>query len=318
MNIKKIGLTALAGSLVAMSVNAADMSVSGGASFTVSDQGADVEGNTFTMGDGLTFTASGEMDNGLTISSSYTLDGGISDDFSMTVGTDGMGSLTFHGLDGSSALGAVDDMMPTAYEEAWHGALGAGTVINGNGTANMFQYVSPSVGGATVTATYSPSSATGTVKSSAAYAIAYSPEMVDGLTLGYAMQEDDSGGATTTGYNSKDTDENTMYVKYTYGSATVGYQTSESDVAGETTDDHDSEAWGISYAVSDELSISYGEHTFETSGDSTLVDQESSAFSASYTMGGMTIAGVMNDVENVSGVTTNDKEGYELNLSFAF
>ena len=317
-NFKKIGLSALAGSLVAFSVNAAEMSVTGGASLTISDQGAATEGNTWTMGDGLTFSASGELDNGLTVSASFVLDGGISDDMSMSISTDEMGTITFHGLDGTSALGLVDDVMPNAYEEAWHGASGVGTVINGLGGAQMFQYVSPTVGGVTFTATYLPSSAAGSVKSSTSYAIAVSPEMVEGLTFGYATQDDESGSATTTGYNTKDTDENTMYVKYTYGPVTVGYQQSESDVAAETTDDHDSEAFGISYAVSDAMSISYGEHTFETSGDTTLVDQESTAISASYTMGGMTIAGIMNDVDNVSGVATNDKEAYELNLSFAF
>jgi len=322
-NFKKIGLSALAGSLVAFSVNAAEMSVTGGASLTISDQGAATEGNTWTMGDGLTFSASGELDNGLTVSASFVLDGGTSDDMSMSISTDEMGTITFHGLDGTSALGLVDDVMPTAYEEAWHGVAnsassGTGTVINGLGGSGMFQYVSPTIGGATFTATYLPSSAAGSVKSSTSYAIAVSPEMVEGLTFGFATQDDESGSASTTGYNTKDTDENTMYVKYTYGPVTVGYQQSESDVVSETTDDHDSEAFGISYAVSDSMSISYGEHTFETSGDSTLVDQESTAISASYTMGGMTIAGIMNDVDNVSGVATDDKEGYELNISFAF
>ena len=37
-------------------------------------------------------------------------------------------------------------------------------------------------------------------------------------------------------------------------------------------------------------------------------------------MGGMTIAGMHNTVDNVGGSTdaSNDKEGYEISLSFAF
>jgi hypothetical protein len=35
-------------------------------------------------------------------------------------------------------------------------------------------------------------------------------------------------------------------------------------------------------------------------------------------MGGMTIAGIMNDMDNEAGVAATDKEMYELNLSFAF
>ena len=323
-NFKKIGLSALAGSLVAVSANAMEMSVSGGASLTISDQGNAVEGNTWTMGDGLTFTASGETDGGITVSTSYTLDGaGGIDAFHLKMGTDAMGTVTFTGDDGSSALGAVDDVTPNAYEEAWHGAAnsstsGTGTVINGVGGDNMFSYTSPSAAGFTITASYLPSSAAASAVSSTAIAVAYSPEMVEGLTVGYATQDDESGAATTTGYNTKDTDENTFYIKYVYGPVTVGYQASESDVVNETTDDHDTEAFGITYAVSDELTIGYGEHTFETTGDSALVDQEATAITASYTMGGMTIAGIMNDVDNISGVATDDKEAYELTLSFAF
>ena len=74
----------------------------------------------------------------------------------------------------------------------------------------------------------------------------------------------------------------------------------------------------ISYAVSDELSISYGEREYN-SGDSTT-DQEDEAVSISYTMGGMTIAGGFNSSDNVAGSTdaTADKESYEIGLSFAF
>ena len=185
-NFKKIGLSALAGSLVAVSANAAEMSVSGGASLTISDQGNAVEGNTWTMGDGLTFSASGETDGGITVSTSYTLDGaGGIDAFSLKMGTDAMGTVTFTGDDGSSALGAVDDVTPNAYEEAWHGAAnatasGPGTVINGLGGDNMFSYTSPTAAGFTITASYLPSSAAGSVKSSTALAVAYSPEMVEG------------------------------------------------------------------------------------------------------------------------------------------
>jgi outer membrane protein OmpU len=311
-NFKKIGLSALAGSLVAFSVNAAEMGVSGGASLTISDQGLDQENNKWTMGNSITFAASGELDNGMTVSSSYELDDDVMDDYSMSFGTDAMGTVTFSGSGGSSAMSAVDDMTPNAYEEAWHG--GAGTVINGASGINSFMYVSPSVGGATLTASYLPSSATVSVKASTAYAISWAPEMAEGLTLGYAQQDDDSGSATTL---TDDTSEDTMYAKYVYGSVTVGYQQSELD-SDTSTEDAESTAYGITYAVSDSLTIGYGSHTHETTGDTTDKDQESTSITASYTMGGMTIAGIMNDMDNVAGVDATDKEMYELNMSFAF
>ena len=316
-NFKKIGLSALAGSLVAFSVNAAEMSASGGASLTISDQGEDQENNKWTMGNSVTFSASGETDGGINVSASYELDDDVMDDYSMSFGTDDMGTVTFSGSGGSSAMSAVDDMTPNAYEEAWHG-LASGTttasVINGLGGVNSFKYVSPSFGGATLTASYLPSSATVSVKSSTAYAISWAPEMVEGLTVGYASQDDDSGSATTA---SDDTSESTAYIKYVYGPVTFGYQ--QSDLDSDTdTEDAESDAFGITYAVSDDLTIGYGSHTWETTSNTTDKDQESTAITASYTSGGMTIAGIMNDVDNLGGTDTTDREGYELNLSFAF
>ena len=316
-NFKKIGLSALAGSLVAFSVNAADMSASGGASLTISDQGEDQENNKWTMGNSVTFSASGETDGGINVSASYELDDDVMDDYSMSFGTDDMGTVTFSGSGGSSAMSAVDDMTPNAYEEAWHG-LASGTtgasVINGLAGVNSFKYVSPSFGGATLTASYLPSSATVSVKSSTAFAISWAPEMAEGLTIGYAAQDDDSGSATTA---SDDTSESTAYIKYVYGPVTIGYQ--QSDLDSDTdTEDAESDAFGITYAVSDELTIGYGQHTWETTSLTTDKDQESTAITASYTSGGMTIAGIMNEVDNLGGTDTTDREGYELNLSFAF
>ena len=67
-NFKKIGLTALAGSLVATSAVAGEMSVSGGASNKVRNTKNMTKastGKSFSMGDQLTFTGSGELDNGI-------------------------------------------------------------------------------------------------------------------------------------------------------------------------------------------------------------------------------------------------------------
>jgi len=306
----KIGVSALAGSLMAVSANAVEMSVSGGASITFGDYGGDITNNAWSQGDGLTFSASGETDGGLTVSSSYVLDNGALDDYSVSISTDSMGTITFHAMDGSSALGAVDDVMPTAYEEPWFGVTSP-SKIDGTAGDGLFQYTSPSVGGATITATYSQADST-IVESQTSYAIAYSPEMVDGLTVGYAVQDDTSTGVATSAV-----DENTMYVKYVYGSITAGYQVSDADNA---TDSENMESTGmaISYAISDEMSISYGQHEVETPNDSADADQEASAISASYVSGGMTIKGTIGEVDNVANVATTDRETYEFSMSFAF
>ena len=76
-NMKKIGLSALAGSLVTFSVNAAEMSASGSAALYFSNadtKSTTNENNQWTMGDSVTMSASGELDNGMTVSLSYEID----------------------------------------------------------------------------------------------------------------------------------------------------------------------------------------------------------------------------------------------------
>ena len=317
-NFKKIGLSALAGSLVAFSAHAGELSATGSASLTMSDadtNGTAISGNQFTMGDSITLTGSGEMDNGMTISVSFEIDnddtggGDVYDSHSMTLDTNGMGTITFAGHGGSSAMSAIDDVTPNAYEESWDAVAGAdtGTLVGGSSGNNMFTYTSPSLSGATITMAYLNASDAVTDVSYSDFAIAYSPEMVDGLTVGYGQGDTEAAVGT-------EIEHTAMYVKYTYGSVTVGYQENEAD-ASAAANDIDFEAFGISYAVSDNLTIAYNQ---SESVVGTTGTQEASGISASFTSGGMTIAGVMNDVDNVAGVATNDTEGYELNLSFAF
>jgi len=318
-NFKKIGLSALAGSLVAFSAHAGELSVSGSASLSISDgdtNGTAISGNQFSMGDSVTFSGSGEMDNGMTISVSYEYDGDAVgtastwDSHSMTLDTNGMGTITFAGHGGSSAMSAIDDVTPNAYEESWDGVTGAdtGTLVGGSSGENMFTYTSPSFSGATITMAYLNASDAVTDVSYSDFAIAYSPEMVDGLTVGYGQGDTEE----TTGTEIEHT---AMYVKYTYGSVTVGYQENEADGAA-AANDIDFEAFGISYAVSDNLTIAYNQSESKNGDDADV--QEATGISASFTSGGMTIAGMMNDVDNVAFDAANDTEGYELNLSFAF
>ena len=72
---KKIGFSALAGSLVAVSANAGEMSVAGGASVAVEhiNGGAASAGKSWSMGNQLTFSGSGELDNGLNVSISFVI-----------------------------------------------------------------------------------------------------------------------------------------------------------------------------------------------------------------------------------------------------
>ncbi len=318
-NFKKIGLSALAGSLVSVAAHAAEVSVSGSASITMDRPSKEmVTGNDFSMGDSLNFTMSGETDGGIGVAVAYEIDGGALDDYDMTLSGD-WGSLVFNGSGTSSALSAIDDVTPNAYEEAWDivdydgtATTGAPTVIAGGGGTNMFIYTSPSFGGATISASYQNDGGAATVSDSYHdLALKFAPEMVEGLTVGY-------GTGTIQTAISTEKDNSTGYIKYAVGGFTVGYQQSESDHDTKSSS-LDSTAYGITYAVNDDLSIGYSYHEVEfDSGATNNTDQESTGVSASYTMGGMTLAGAMNSVDAMDGVATGDYEGYEFNLKFAF
>jgi outer membrane protein OmpU len=283
---------------------------------------------TFYHNDSITATISGETDGGLTITTSLEMDGdaaGLAGDFdsqSIKIASDSMGTITFAGHGGSTVMGGWDDMMPTAYEEAFALTKSnaatpvANSVIAGFGGNNLWRYDSPTYSGVSFHASYqSANSTTANNTTTSSYSdmgIQIAPEMVDGLTIGYAVGEHDES-ATVLGL-----DSSTMWVKYAYGSVTVGYQVSEVDGPTATQDD-DSTSYAISYAVTDDLSVSYGEHTLDLgSATAAGTDQESKGFSASYVMGGTTIKAAFNETDNIAGSATADEESMEIALSFAF
>ena len=309
--LKKIGLTALAGSLVAGAVNAAEMSVSGSAGITLSGGDSNATtGNGFTMGDSLTFSASGDV-NDIGVTLSYELDGqgaatDTFDDHSISLDFGDAGTLVFAGHGGSSAMSARDDVMPIAYEEPWDVVTGADAgIINGASGENMFTYTYNHDSGFTVVAAYLNASDSQSDVSYSDFAVEYTG--VDGLRLGYAA------GDVEVVTNTK-TEENTMFATYALDAFTIGVQVSESD-SNAANGDTESTGVGVSYQVNEDLTVSYGQHTIEyATGD----DQESAGVGISYTMGSMSISGSMNSVDNIANTTTDDREAYEVGVSFSF
>ncbi len=319
-NFKKIGLTALAGSLIATSAFAGSMSVGGSAGISYSGASNSAKGNSWSSGDSLTFTGSGELDNGLSVVTYQEIDGGSLDDRYMSMEMDGLGKLTFNAKGGSSAMSAVDDVMPTAYGEAWD-IIGSKTTapatgvslkegaIGGFATANSFFYDVPELmEGLDVNVSYVPS---GTDRPDGSISVAVAYTGVEGLTLGYA--QDDNGLAGTSSLETE-----TMYAKYAWGSFTVGVQETEQENDGATTSDDEFSAFGITYQVSDDLTIGYTTSEREF-GDKTQ-DEESVSLNVSYTSGGMTIGAAMVSMDNMGGSTASvdDIDGYAIDVSFAF
>ena len=298
--ITKIGLTALAGSLVATSAFAGAMSVSGSAKVTYQSKNASAV-NPYSNSKGISFSGSGELDNGFSVSTGYTMTNAAfsSSYVSLDMGDSG----TLHFMNGTSKAGIqkYQDKMPTAGEQVWDDVDTDDNGVVGTGNANAFGYEVDAMG-LTLSASFAKE-ATGTSSS----LVLVASDLVEGMEIGYGMGTDP---ITTT----QEDDHSTAYVTYTAGMATVGVQTSSID---KPSADEDRLAMAISLAVNENMSISYGVSTvdFETS---TLSDEESTGVSASYTMGGMTFAAVMNQTDSVAGASGTDKEFKEISVAFAF
>ena len=307
-NLKKVGLTALAGALATVSVNAAELSVTGTASINLYQEEGKDSGNGWTMADVITFSASQELDNGFVVSVKHTLDDQTVDGRSMTVDMGDNGVFTFAGIDGSSVLGAKDDTTPTVGEEAWDDVTGATGALGGASSNDMMNYSNSSlIDGLTLSVAYVPSGSD-EEESSVDYGAEYTTD--GGLTVGVAMGE-----------NNADADAS-IDGSIIYGSMVVA----DSFTIGATISEHDSEtanadvdfqAYGVSFAASEELSLSVNmsSHDYE---NTSLQDQDAMGISVAYVMGSMTFTANHNSVDNIAGAGADDRSGYNLNLAFAF
>jgi len=321
--LKQIGLTALAGSLVATSVFAGEMAVTGSASMEVQNVSggttgmADSNGKAWSMGNSIFFNGSGELDNGLTVALYMELDQGAADgtngtfdSHNLKVSSDAIGSFTFAGHGGSTARGAVDDVVTG---DLWDSSFGIKAPSGSAGGNNIILYTLPTLmDGVKLSASYTPDSGIGSFESSKDLAVEYTG--IEGLTLGYAIGENNKAASATA-------DIDTAYATYAIGSITVGYTVSEYDSESVTTTaDQDYMAWEVAYTMTDNISVSYGVNEISRPNISSDVDVKVSGVTATYTAGGMTVGGRVVNADNTKfGTSTaEDRELWELSLSFAF
>ena len=335
-NFKKIGLTALAASLVSVSANAGEISVAGGASINVEGfSGEQLDaGKAYTMGNQLTFSGSGELDNGLTVSVSFVLDQGDDastassvngsapfDSHSVTISSDSLGSLKFMGEGGSTAANAIDG---SAAGDIWDkfdgltnasGQTGNGLATTDSVTAtagnNAFIYTSPELmEGLTLVGSYAPQASSAETRASGT-GIGVNYTGVEGLTLKYAKADIVNSTKALSG------EQTVMYASYAYGPVTVSYSNFEGDLD-TASKDYELTSMAVSYTVSDELSLTYGMEDAEQEG--ATADAEYETLSLSYVTGGMTISAGMHEAENANfGTASNqDIEKWTLGASFAF
>ena len=293
-NFKKIGLTALAGSLAAISLQAGEMSVSGSFNATYSvDSGTNT--NT-TKGKGLgtdkdfSVSGSGELDNGWTFSGYTQLTDAMavsSSALSMTMGS--LGSISIASGSGGNST-KYDVQTPTAYEEVDDGgnsSLSANYVGNW-GDNNSLIYASPSFDMGSVTAVlhaeYSPE-ATGTSPNDGGSVdnLAYGNGKSLGITLTGSGVTFGAYGATRENNDEtigvKDSLEMVSYLNYAMGNVAVGVSTSYHDtglqsapgataalataakVVGTADGIFESTTYSIAYNINENVSVSYAKAT---------------------------------------------------------
>ena len=338
--LTKIGASALAGSLVAMSAQAGELGVSGIWELTYKSDDKANTANPFGSKSALMFSGSGDVD-GLGTASFYasTNDnspaGLLSHNILLDMGD--MGTVGFDQGVGTFGVGTIDDKSPTAWEESWHNtANSSGGLVHSGGSGGVLGY-SNSVGGFDLSVEYAPSLTTADNGDGAAggddtslangsnlnFAINNS-SLVDGLVFGLGAGESTYDDTAIVGRN--DGSSVVGYANYTMGSVTAGVTLSESNnvrsgtAVGSNVGGRQVEAFGVSMALNDSLSISYNQHnmTYTKSGAGPDVEQESTGIAIAYTMGGASIAIQNNSQDNVTGTAGTNDEITEVSLSLAF
>ena len=144
--------------------------------------------------------------------------------------------------------------------------------------------------------------------------------MADGLNVfaGISNIDDETGG--------NDRSQKVLGFTYAAGPLTVGAQSLRDELGSDvhSFDYYDNMAYGVSFLVNDNLSISYGQHKSERAKDGAAntgkVELKASSIQAAYTMGGATFKIAQSKATNASYSTavSNDYDVSVVAMSLAF
>ena len=305
--LSKVGLTALATTLVTSASVAGELSVSGGAALSYTGLSSASNTNPWAMGDSVKFNGGGDLDNGMTVSVYYELDGGTFDDYNLKLGMGDAGTLSFSGNSSSgSGVDKLKDIVPNAYTPVYEAtdATDSGLIdASGNNQAGQWGY-DVSVGDVALSASYNPKPGSHK-KAETGYAIVYSG-LMDGLELSAGMFDDGD-----------EAENETFGAKYTMGSVTAAYQVTKVDYEATTSTDQDASHYGISVAINENLSVSAGRQEIEF--DGAADDEVNTGVGGSYTMGSISMKYGLNSVSSVGGsASAKDIDASIFSISFAF
>ena len=308
--LKKVGLTALATTLVTSASVAGELSVSGSAALSYTGLNTNSDVNPWAMGDSIKFNGGGDLDNGMTVSVYYELDGGTYDDYNLKLGMGDAGTLSFSGASSSgSGVDKLKDIVPNAYSPIYEAtdSTDSGLIdASGNNQTGQWGY-DVTVAGVDLSASYNPRGTAQGVKGDAetGYAIVYGG-LMEGLELSAGYFDDGS-----------EAENETFGVAYTMGAVSAAYQVTNVDYEAQGSTDQDATHYGITIAVNENLSVGAARQEIEF--DGAADDEVNSGVSASYTMGSIAIGANMNTLESKGGsATAKDVEATVLNISFSF
>ena len=334
--LKTIGASALCGTLAAVSAHAGEMTVSGSANVTYTTKDTVTTGAPLGITTGMTFAGSGELDNGNAVAVNiYHDDKNTFSSADVSVDVAGIGKFSVD-QGGGTGLDRLDDKTPTAWEESYDAGLGTKIVTaTGVGASTDIELalsgdLTPE--GMSVYLSYAPEAGAGSLNDK-------SVEGVDNRHTGrgYDIVIEHSGMAdglnVFAGYSNIDTetsghDRTQKVLGFTYaaGPVTLGAQTLKDELGSDTHsfDYYDNMAYGVSFLVNDNLSISYGQHKSEraiegATGDG-KVELKASSIQAAYTMGGATFKIASSSADNASYSTaaSNDYDVNVVAMSLAF
>jgi len=352
-NIKKLGVTALAGTLAAVGAQAGEMSVNGAANFTWAQKDG-TEGKSIGTDKGLTVSGSGELDNGWTFSVGTYISDAITISTHVTTLTMGsMGTLKVgHAFGGAGA--GYDEEVPQVYEQTSDGYQNSSNLVGSKMDGNSVVWDSPSfdMGGASVSVdlAFSPDATDSTVNNggqgthTGVYGIGYGAgitisNMMEGLTIGVYGDTRENVKSTGTGDKAADEFTGTWYAKYSAGPVSFGYQTSYYDsgltgsniaanspaTVGTSSGVFEGESMSIAFNVNDNLSLSWTDttDTYDAQDNESTatadVDKETDALQIAYSMGGMSIKAYRMEESNPNyDANATGSEKSEISLGLAF
>ena len=334
--LTKVGVSALCGSLAAVaSANAGEMTVTGGVDMTWMNIQDGQTGTPLGIGSNLTFTGSGELDNGTTFAVTVAnLNANAYSNTHVVVTVPGIGDIRVDQGSSGTGIDRMDDIMPTAWEEAYGHGLGSGIrTVNGQSAAGNIEYT-PSMmpDGVTLRLVYAPSADTaaggdksfggaGSSKGAGYDITGEITSIADGLKIfgGFATNDQDELMAN---YTENEATEWTAGATYAVGGLTVGYQYSWDDLNESHVSSYENDAYGVSFNINDDLTISYGK--YESKQDTRSSDDnttEATSMQIAYSVGGASIRLADGSIDNANystGIASNDKDGQTLSVSLAF